>query len=149
MSAPDYLLMLEDLADTIRVNVPALEQRVAVDPPDMAPQELSCWLVYGGIPENQWGGSLDVCQHAIQIIVAVPNNGTSYASRARSVNTTTVAVREAVKRNVVLADGADGAVMARGITTTGAAGYKYEGGDIVSASLTLTVETKAFLEVIE
>ena len=149
MSEPNYLLMLADLAGTIQANVSVLEQRVAIDPPDAAPQELSCWLVYGGIPDSLWGGSLDVCQHAISVVVAVPNNGGSYASRVRAVNAAAAAVREAVKRNVVLSDGAGGAVMTGRITTTGAAGAQYANTEIVAATVTATYETKVLLEVIE
>ena len=104
---------------------------------------------YGGIPDSLWGGSLDVCQHLVNVVVAVPNNGTSYASRVRIVNATAAAVRSAIKRNVVLDDGAGGAVATGRVTTTGAAGAQYAATEIVAATVTATYETKSLLEVIE
>lgn len=136
MAEPVISDVIDDLMSTIADEVPALGSRLTYGPPPQLASEVCCWIAYG--PANVDFGNLEVVDHTIDAVIAIPDNGMSIQSRYRTVVDIAQQVRWAMRTNAVLADEMVLISMVQGVpfsSSFGASPY-------VGVTVTLSLETK-------
>lgn len=137
MSEPTVDAMMTDLVDTLKGQLPDLNDRILYGPPEQLPPALMIWTTYGPV-DVEWG-NLEVCDHAITIVCATPRKA-NYPKEYAAVTALAQRARWAVRTNVVLAD----AGVITGVGMGAATGMSFGGlqDALVVATVNLIVTTK-------
>lgn len=136
MAEPAISTVMDDLISTVATEVTALGSRVTYGPPPQLASEVCCWIGYG--PAAVDFGNLEIVDHTIEAVIAVPDNGMSIQSRYRTVNDLAQQVRWAMRTNAVLADEMVLISMVQGVPFSGL----FAGSPYIGVTVTLTLETK-------